>query len=39
MVSCSDPDPPLDDEGNPIEMPEKKPANSFAMIKKMIKLK
>ena len=38
LVSMSDPDPPLDEDGNPIEV--KKPEiSSFKMIKKMMRLK
>jgi hypothetical protein len=38
LISCSDPDPPLDEEGNPI-LPEKKELTSFQLIKKMLRLK
>ena len=38
LVSSSDPDPPLDENGEPIEVPEKT-LSSFAIIKKMMRLK
>ena len=38
LISCSDPDPPLDEEGNPI-IPNKKELTSFQLIKKMLRLK
>ena len=38
LVSSSDPDPPLDENGEPVEIPEKT-LSSFAIIKKMMRLK